>query len=102
MRYSHPVLRRVSRDGDEPFHGDPDGCVHGDGEEDLGDGEQDRNKVGVGEQGVPGGDHGEAEHQVDQEDAGGVGDQQQGQHVPEDRLQLQVLLLQHHQGQHVP
>ena len=87
------MLRRVCRDWDEPLHGDPDGGVHGDGEEDLGDGEQDGDEVGVGEQGVPGGHHREAEHDVGQEDTGGVRDKQQREHVPEDGLQLQVLLL---------
>ena len=71
------MLWRVSRDRDKPLDGDPDGGVHRDGEEDLGDGEQDWDEVGVGEQGVSGGHHGEAEHDVGQQDAGGIGNQQQ-------------------------
>ena len=89
-------------DGDKPLHGDPYGGIHRDGEEDLGDGQQDGDEVGVGEEQVGGGDHGEAEGQVGQQDGGGVGDEEQRQQGPEYRLQLQVLLLQHHQGQEVP
>ena len=98
---TYPGLRGVGGDGDEPLHGHPDGGVDRDGEEDLGDGQQDGDEVGVGEEEVGGGDHGEAEGQVGQQDGGGVGDEKQRQQGPEYRLQLQVLLLQHHQRQEV-
>ena len=88
-------------DGDKPLHGDPYGGIHRDGEEDLGDGQQHGDEVGVGEEQVGGGDHGEAEGQVGQQDGGRVGDEEQRQQRPEFRLQLQLPLLQHHQGQEV-
>lgn len=94
-------MRGVGGDRDEPLHGDTDGGVDRDGEEDLGDGQQDGDEVGVGEEEVGGGDPGEAEGQAGQQDGGGVGDEEQRQQGPEYRLQLQVPLLQHHQGQEV-
>ena len=62
----------VCWDADESLYSHSNSCVDGDGEEYLGDGEQDGDEVGEGEEGVVGGDDGQTEHQDGQDDAGGV------------------------------
>ena len=53
--------------------------------------------MGEGEEGVVGGDDWEREHECGEEDARGVGQQQQGQHVTEYWLQLKIFLLKNDQ-----
>ena len=87
----------MSADADEPLHRHSNSWVDGDGEEDLGDGEQDGDEVGEGEEGVVGGDDWEREHEGGEEDAGGVRQQQKRQHVTEYWLQLKIFLLKNDQ-----
>ena len=91
----------MSGDADKPLDSHSNGCVDGDSEEYLSDWQEDWDEVGEGEEGVVGWEDWQGEHQDGEEDAGGVRHQQQGQHLAEDWLQLQVLLLQNDQCQKV-
>ena len=89
---AHPCMRTTN--ADKAFHRHSDCGVDGDGEGDLGDGEEDGDEVGEGVECIVPRYLRQAEYEVGKNDATGVGDKKHTKEVLENRLEIQIFVLE--------
>ena len=80
-------------DTDEPLRGHCHGGVHGDGEADLGQGEDEGDEVGEDVEAILVRETGDGEYEAGEDDADGVRDEQGGDQGLEDWLEVKIFVL---------
>ena len=93
---SYPSMRTT--DAHKALHRHTDGGVDGDGEADLGEGQEDGDQVGEGVEGIKWRYLRQGEDKVGENDTAGVGDEEQAEKILEYWLQIQVFVLKDCQG----